>query len=137
MKLLTRIYAVLILLVLAGLAAAQDVSILDPAGWLASPEAVMAAGALVAGYIVNLLTAIGKDWFQTDGPRTRYLAVAISSLIAGVGGYASLGYLSDLSGWQGAIRAAIMVAVAAVVAIGKAHADRQASASGAVRALGK
>lgn len=94
----------------------------------------MAIGAILASYVVRLTTALGKEWFQTDGPRTKYLAIAISVIVAGVGGYLSLGFLSDVSGISGAFRAAVMVFVGYFGAVAKAEYDRQTMASGADRA---
>jgi hypothetical protein len=50
-----------------------------------------------------------------------------------VGGYFSLGYLAGVSGLQGALQAAFLVAVAFLGSNGMAKADRQVAASAAKR----
>lgn len=134
-----RLYRVTMMMALSlfGIALAQDPEIGNPGGWFVNPDVLAAAGAMLAGYVVNLLTALGKHHWLTTGNRTRILSIALSVVIAGVGGYLSLGYLSDLSGFQGAIRAAVMTAVALVLANAQYHANQQAAAKGAEAAAAK
>lgn len=127
--------AALAMVLLVGYAQTPDIS--NPQGWYVSPDMVMAAGVMLAGYVVNLLTAIGKAAWLTTGNRTVILSVVIAAVVAGVGGYLSLGYLSDMSGLSGAIRAAIMTVIAALLANGKYLADKQAAAKGAEAAAAK
>lgn len=121
-------------LVLFGLALAQDPVPTDPSTWFASPETVMAIGVILAGWVVNVLTALGKAAWLTTGSRTVILSVGISVIVAGIGGYLALGYYSDLGGLPGALRAAAMVLIAAVIANGKHKADVQVATKAATKA---
>lgn len=118
------------LAVLFGVALAQAAfDPLKPSEWFVSQEVVLAVGAWLAMHATSLLTALGKDWFHTDGKETQLLAAAFSALIAGVGGYLSLGYLSNQSGISGAIMAAVMAIIAFLGATGSAERQRQAITS--------
>lgn len=141
LKLLTtrwgwRAFIASALMLMVGLALGQSVEIdpFAPDAWYVSPETVIAAGSFLAAHLVRLLTALGKDWFNTDGNGTRWLAIGISAVIAGVGGYLSLGYLSDLSGLGGALSAALMTVISALGAMAKVEYDRQTLAAGVDRA---
>lgn len=142
-NLFTRRFLLLTLLVMAlcsaawllGTAFAQAVSPdpLNPDSWFQSPEAVFAIGAIFAGWLVKLTTALGKDWFGTEGIDTVYLSASISVLIAGIGGYLALGYLAGAGGFAGALQAALMALLSWLGANASAKYDRQAHAAAAQR----
>ena len=141
LKLLTtqwgrRILIASILVLVVGIVLGQEVDIdpFAPGEWYVSPETVIAIGSFFAANLVRLFTALGKDWFGTDGNGTRWLAIGISAIIAGAGGYLSLGYLSDLSGLGGALSAALMTVISALGAMAKVEYDRQTFAAGVDRA---
>lgn len=140
MRRLFELRVMLIMLAVAallGVAAAvqpPQPDLLQPGTWFASQEAVTIIGTLLAGYVVKLATALGKDWLQVDGPYTRYVAIAISVLLAGVGGYLSLGVFAGVAGLSGAFSAMIMVIGGYFGAVAQAEYDRQTLASGAERA---
>lgn len=119
-----------------GVGIAQEVIILDPSTWFGSAEAVLIAASLIVPWITKIITALGKDWFHTDGKATQWLSLAVSVLIAGIGGYFSLGYLAGVSGLQGALQAAFLIAVAFLGSNGMAKAERQVAVS-AARRLGE
>lgn len=127
--------AAVLLLGLLPLAFAQLVEPdpLVPATWFESPEAVFAVGAIFAGWAVKLATALGKEWFRTNGQATVYLSGGISVLIAGVGGYFALGYLTGAGGFAGALQAAFMALLSWLGANASAKYDRQAAAAAADR----
>lgn len=131
-----RLLVALLALFTTSFVLGQEVEIdpFRPGAWYVSPEMVIAVGAFFASHLTRLFTALGKDWFNTEGNGTRWLAIGISAVIAGVGGYFSLGYLSDLSGLPGALSAVLMTAVAALGAMAKVEYDRQTLAAGAARA---
>ena len=108
---------------------AQEVVLFDPASWFASSEAVLIAAGLITPWITKVFTALGKDWFHTDGKATQWLSLGVAVIIGGVGGFLSLGYFADVSGVQGAIQAAFLIAVAFLGSNGMAKADRQVAAS--------
>lgn len=124
-------------LMFIGAAFAQEPQVLDPQTWYVDDKAVMAVGVILAGYVVNILTALGKAAWVTSGNRTRYLAIAISAVVAGIGGYFSLGYLSDVEGINGALRAVVMTLGAAVLASVKYEADKLTIAKGVEAAAAK
>lgn len=130
-KVLTLLLVMAVLMILAGLALAQSVNPLDPSTWYTSAAAVIAIGTIFAHWVVKLFTALGKDWFQTNGKNTVYLSGAISVIIAGIGGYLALGYLSGQHGIMGALYAALMVLLSCAGANGAAKYDRQVAASAA------
>jgi hypothetical protein len=115
------------------LVAAQSVEIFRPETWFASQEAVFAAAALITPYIVKIFTALGKDWFHTDGKATIWLSVGVAVAIAGVGGYLSLGVFAGVVGIQGALQAVVLTVVAWLASNGMANYDRQVVASGVRR----
>lgn len=118
-------------LLLAGVAVAQTgPDPLDPPTWFDSMAAVIGISSVFAGAIVRWATALGKDWFGTNGWQTVALSGAISAVIAGVGGYYALGAFADLQGWQGAVTAAGMAVWAVLQANGghKIGAHTQAAA---------
>lgn len=65
----------LMLILFAGffgaVALAQQVAVLDPATWYASPETILIAASLIVPFITKILTALGKDWFKTEGRATQ------------------------------------------------------------------
>jgi len=126
---LVSFFAALFALTIVGVGIAQNVIVFDPATWFASPEAVLIAASLLVPWITKIITALGKDWFHTDGSATQWLSLAVAVVIAGVGGYFSLGYLAGVSGLQGALQAAFLVAVAFLGSNGMAKAERQVATS--------
>jgi hypothetical protein len=106
---------------------------LAPSTWFESPEALFAIGAVFAGWVVKLATALGKEWFRTNGQATVYLSGGISVAIAGFGGYFALGYLTGAGGFAGALQAAAMALLSWVGANASAKYDRQAAAAAAGR----
>lgn len=124
-------FSALLAFTLVGVGIAQDVIVFDPATWFTSAEAVIIAASLIVPWITKIVTALGKDWFHTDGTATQWLSLGVAVLIAGVGGYFSLGYLAGVSGLQGALQAAFLVAVAFLGSNGMAKSERQVATSAA------
>lgn len=134
MALKLRIFAffsALMALTLFTVGVAQDVVLFDPATWFASSEAVLIAAGLITPWVTKIFTALGKDWFNTDGQATQWLSLGVAIIIGGVGGFLSLGYFADVSGIQGALQAAFLVAVAFLGSNGMAKSDRQVATSAA------
>ena len=104
---------------------AQTVDPMRPETWFVSIETVMIAGAVLAGWVVKLLTALGKQALVTSGERTRLLSAGISVLVAGGGGYLALGMFGGEPGLASAGRAALMALWAVVQANASAIYDRQ------------
>jgi len=96
-----------------GLAVADTVAVdpMVPASWFMSPETLQAFILLVTPWIVKITTALGKDWFKTEGKYTIYLSLGLSIVLAGIGGFFSLGYLAGVGGVKGAIFAIINTVV--------------------------
>lgn len=128
-----RFLLVLSAVFLSSAALAQVVQVLDPTTWYASPEAVLAAAALITPFIVKVFTALGKDWFKTDGRATQWLSLGVAVLIAGVGGFLSLGHFAGVSGIQGALQAVFLIVVAFLGANGLAKSERQVAQATAKR----
>lgn len=128
-----KVFGFFMFVMLITVATAQGISIFNPGDWYASQEAVMAVAALITPFIVKIFTALGKDWFGTDGASTQWLSVGVAMIVAGVGGYLSLGFLSGVSGMSGAISAAFMTLVAWLGANGMAKSDRQVATAAAKR----
>lgn len=122
-------FSALLSLTLFTVGVAQEVIIFDPSTWFATSEAVLIAAGLITPWITKVFTALGKDWFHTDGKATQWLSLGVSVIIAGVGGFLSLGYFADVSGVQGAIQAAFLVAVAFLGSNGMAKSERQVARS--------
>lgn len=121
---------VVIFALAAGVALAQATPVtLDPRTWFQSQDAVFAAVALVVPWITKSVTALGKDWFNTDGRATQRLSLGVAAIIGGVGGYLSLGYLTDVSGFSGALQAAALTAFAFLMSNGMAKSERQVAQS--------
>ena len=132
MALKLRIFAffsALMALTLVTIGVAQGVVLFDPTTWFASSEAVLIAAGLITPWVTKIFTALGKDWFHTDGSATQWLSLGVAIIIGGVGGYLSLGYFADVSGIQGALQSAFLIAVAFLGSNGMAKADRQVAAS--------
>ncbi len=110
---------------------------LHPDTWFVSSEAVVGIGVILAGWAVKISTALGKDWFQTDGRRTVILSAILSFIIAGVGGYLALGAFSGSHGIAGAAQALVMFALSFVAANGSAKLDRQTQSAALQRAMVK
>jgi hypothetical protein len=119
----------------AGAVFAQTVEVdpQAPATWFESQATVFLAGSMLAGWIVKLATALGKDWFQTHGQATVILSAALSVAIAGIGGYFTLGYLTGAGGFIGAVQAAAMALLSWLGSNASAKYDRQAAAAAAGR----
>lgn len=117
------------LLVLAQIAqavfAAPAFDPLAPGGWFESIDVMTAVAAWIAGWVVKLLTAIGKEALVTEGNRTRILSAGIAVLVAGVGGYLALGMFEGYGGFEGALRAAGMALWAFIQSNASAIYDRQ------------
>lgn len=138
-----RIVVLILLLVFSSVSFGQAVTgslemgptveLLQPSGWFDSPETIFAAGTLIAGYIVLLATSLGKDWFRTDGIETIILSAALSVVIAGIGGYYALGFLTGAGGFKGALQAVAMALLSWLGANAKAKYDRQAATAAASR----
>lgn len=122
-----------VLFAIFGIAWAQDVSLFDPSTWFVSVEAVMTAASLITPWIVKLFTALGKDWFKTDGKATVWLSFVVSVLIAGVGGYLALGVFAGSSGLMGALNATFVTLVAFLGSNAMAKNERQVATAAAVR----
>lgn len=108
---------------------AQDVNVFDPSSWFVSVEAVLLAGSLLTPFITKVFTALGKDWFHTEGRATQWLSLAVAVIIAGVGGYFALGYFAGVAGLTGALQSIIMVAAAFLGSNGLAKNERQVAAA--------
>lgn len=119
------------LLLVAGFTFGAEVGLFEPTSWFASPDAVLAAAGLIVPFIAKAVTALGKDWFNTDGGATVWLSFGVAALIGGIGGYFALGHFAGVAGLTGAIQAVILVAVAFFGSNGLAKAERQAAASAA------
>jgi hypothetical protein len=115
------------------IAQAVDVDPLAPSTWFQSAASVFAIGSVFAGWVVKLATALGKEWFRTNGQATVYLSAGISVFIAGIGGYFAMGYLTGAGGFAGALQAAFMALLSWLGANASAKYDRQAAASAASR----
>lgn len=112
---------------------AQEVIVTNPSTWFASQETIFIVAGLIVPWITKVFTALGKDWFHTDGKATQWLSLAVAIIIAGVGGYLSLGFLAGVSGLQGAIQAAILTAIAFLGSNGMAKSERQVAVSAVKR----
>lgn len=123
--------------VAATVAFANDVSVFDPSTWFVSVDTVLMVGALIVPFITKVFTALGKDWFATEGRATQWLSFAVSVIIGGVGGYMALGYFSGVSGTAGALQAVVMVAAAFLGSNGLAKNERQVAAAALMRAEDK
>lgn len=99
---------------LTGFAVAQGVDPMVPGTWFIDPDAVVLVAGILSGYAVLLLTAFGKETWLTHGNRTVILSGVISAIVGGVGGYLSLGWFADMSGWQGVVRAVVITLIAFV-----------------------
>lgn len=132
---LRKVLFALPVLAIVGFVLAQDVT-LDPGTWFTSVDSILIAGSLISPWIVKILTALGKDWFGTDGTSTVWLSFAVSLAIAGVGGYMALGFLAGSSGLSGALQAVVMVAVAFLGSNGWAKHDRQVATAALKRMKG-
>lgn len=124
-------------LLLAGLVLAQGTTTIDPSTWFDSTTTIFAAAALITPWIVNIVTALGKDWFSTSGKATQWLSFAVSIIIAGVGGWMSLGFLAGEGGFTGLWKAVILVAIAFLGSNGIAKNHRQVAESTANRIVAK
>lgn len=124
----------LLWLVFSGRAFAQATNpeLLQPNTWFTSLEAVFAITAVIAGFVTKLATALGKDWFKTQGTTTVALSAVIAALIGGVGGWLSLGIFAGAGGITGAVAAIGTAVLAFLGSNASAKADRQALA-GAVQ----
>lgn len=126
--------AYVVSLVLGGFARAAQVDPLNPSTWFTDTEAVLTIAGILFGWLVKAATALGKDWFKTEGTATVVVSAAVAVLIAGIGGYQMMGVFTDLGGGiQGAIQAAWMTLLAFLTANGNAKAERQAIASAVQR----
>lgn len=104
---------------------------LDPRSWFTNQEAVLAAAALITPWLTKVATALGKDWFSTDGNATVWLSAAVAALIAGVGGYLGLGYLAGETGLMAGVQAAGLTLFAFLMSNGMAKGERQVAKSAA------
>ncbi len=126
----------LLWLVFSGRAFAQAANpeLLQPSTWFTSLEAVFAITAVLAGWVTKLATALGKDWFRTQGTSTVALSGIIAALIGGVGGWLSLGVFAGAGGITGAVAAIGTAVLAFLGSNASAKADRQALAGAVQRA---
>lgn len=126
--------AIFLAIFLLGIALAQTTSIgFDPRTWFETQETVFAAVALIVPWITKALTALGKDWFNTDGRATQWLSLVVAFLVAGVGGFLGLGYLAGATGLVAALQAGALTAFAFLMSNGMAKNDRQVAQATAVR----
>lgn len=123
-------------LVLSGRAFAQAAApdVLQPSSWFTSLEAVFAITAVFAGWVTKLTTALGKDWFKTQGSATVALSAVIAGVVGGVGGWLSLGVFAGAGGITGAVAAIGTAVLAFLGSNASAKADRQALAGAVQRA---
>lgn len=122
------------ILMMTGIVMAQP-DIFNPSTWFVSQEAVFLAASLITPWIVKIVTALGKDWFSTDGKSTIWLSAGVAAVIAGVGGYLSLGYFADVSGLAGAVNAAILTIIAFLGSNGMAKNERQVATAAMTRSV--
>lgn len=122
-------FSMLLAVTFLGVAIASEVIIFNPETWLATQESVFIAAALITPWITKIFTALGKDWFHTDGKATQWLSLGVALIIAGVGGYLSLGYFANVSGFQGALQAAFLTLIAFLGSNGMAKSERQVALS--------
>ena len=123
-------------LVFSGRAFAQAANpeLLQPSTWYTSLDAVFLITAVIAGWVTKLATALGKDWFKTQGSSTVALSAVIAALIGGVGGWLSLGVFAGAGGITGAVAAVGTAVLAFLGSNASAKADRQALAGAVQRA---
>lgn len=126
-------FLILVGFALLSVGIAQEVVITNPETWFSSQEAIFVFAGLIVPWITKIFTALGKDWFHTDGKATQWLSLAVAVIVAGVGGYLSLGFLAGVSGIQGALQAAILTAIAFLGSNGMAKAERQVAVSAVKR----
>lgn len=126
---LLSFFSMLLAITLFGVALASEVILFDPITWFATQEAVFIAAALITPWITKIFTALGKDWFHTEGKYTQWLSLGVAAVIAGVGGYLSLGYFANISGFQGALQAAFLTIIAFLGSNGMAKSERQVALS--------
>jgi len=127
---IVKYVAITVAVFFVGVAIAQAVPVtLDPRTWFQSQETVFIAVGLVVPWITKALTALGKDWFGTEGRATQWLSLAVAAIIGGVGGYLGLGYLAGASGISAALQAAALTAFAFLMSNGMAKNERQVAAS--------
>lgn len=127
----------LLWLVFSGRAFAQAVpapDVLQPSTWFTNLDAVFFITAVIAGWVTKLSTALGKDWFKTQGSGTVALSAVIAALIGGVGGWLSLGVFAGAGGITGAVAAIGTAVLAFLGSNASAKADRQALAGAVKRA---
>lgn len=127
---------VLLFFVLSGRAFAQtSPELLNPATWFTSIEAVLIIAGVLAAYVTKLTTALGKDWFQTEGQSTVILSAVIAALVGGIGGWLAIGtFATGAGGFAGAVAAVFSALIAFLGSNASAKADRQALA-GAVNRI--
>lgn len=114
--------------------AAPAPDILQPSSWFTSMEAVLLITSVIAGWVTKLATALGKDWFKTEGSSTIALSAVIAAVVGGVGGWLSLGVFAGAGGAAGAIGAIGTAVLAFLGSNASAKADRQALAGAVKRA---
>lgn len=129
-----RILLALTFLSMMFVAYAQN--ILDPGSWFHDNAAIFSVAALIASYVTKIFTALGKDWFNTDGSSTQWLSAGVAVLIGGIGGFFGLGQFAEMSGLTGVFNAAILVVIAFLTSNGMAKSERQVAAS-AARSIGE
>lgn len=128
-------FVVLLVLLLSGRVFAQAApELLKPATWFTSVEAVLIIAGVVAGHVTKLTTALGKDWFRTEGQSTVVLSAVVAAIIGGVGGYLALGTFAGTGGLGGAVAAVGSALIAFLASNASAKSERQALA-GAVKRI--
>lgn len=127
--------ALLVAAVMAGLAFAQATApdLTRPSTWFESQEVLFLAVGMLVSWLTKIITALGKDWFSTEGRATQWLSLIIAALLGGVGGFLGLGYFAGATGGLAAIQAAALTAFAFLVSNGMAKNDRQVATAAAVR----
>lgn len=104
----------------------------DPTTWFQSAEAIVFIGGLAGTFVVNFLTAIGKNVGGTSGFQTVLLSGVISVALALLAGLLGLGVFD-----QGVLPAVGAVLVAFIGANIKYMAEKQSAEAGTRSALAK
>ena len=118
-------------LALFGFAFAQP-TLEDPSTWFSSPEGVVFIGGFIGTFVVNILTALGKNVGGTSGYQTVVLSGVISIVLALLAGLAGVGVFT-----HGPLPAVGAVLVAFVGANLKYITEKKTAEAGTQAALAK
>lgn len=135
LALVAAFVVILLVLVFSGRVFAQSAppELLNPATWFTSVEAVLAIAGVIAAYLTKLTTALGKDWFKTEGNNTVILSAVVAAVIGGIGGWLALGAFTGTGGLGGAVAAIGSAVIAFLGSNASAKAERQALAGAVSR----